>query len=646
MKTLVSCIFLGALLVFNALFAQDTPSLVIHPAQPRAGDQVTVTLDNSQLTDTGQLYLNFTYSNYYELPTRIALKSTAEGRQASFVIPTYGKYASFIISDAGGRRVLQPTDTTHYEIFVYDAEGELAEGNYLAKAYSLGVQNRTSPYRVAQQQEFFQKELAHFPQNYEANLQILAFEMKSQNPETRQEAKARALDIIQSKYEESPTESGNLNQVTKGYLIIGENQRVDSIRQVVIRDYPETHLGVSYRLYRILDMEEDSSAVLDSLEALMRVRNAENEAAFGLAYDYLFKHYARQKDAQNAAMYLEKLTTPGDSPYQWRSFAENVDILLENEVLLEKALELNQRIMNNIDAYPVTLVRYFPETGYLIAHDEEKDRKTDLVHKERMAKHALLYGKMGDKAQALAWLEKSYLDLQQKELLLDAGKLFTSLGEREKARSLYEKAYVQYPFDQEIRTLITASLSKEDADPESYFSALDTKWKQAMFTELSQRSLSLDFPSEFHITNMGKDPFTADSLRGKVWVIDLWATWCIPCLESFPYVQQIYDRHKSNSDVGFMLLNTGSGNSFEDALQWATENTQYDFPVYYSYERQFITDLGVTSIPTTFLVDKTGKIRFKKVGNNGEHMLKELEGMIEYLLLEKASDGASVSGIF
>jgi len=135
-------------------------------------------------------------------------------------------------------------------------------------------------------------------------------------------------------------------------------------------------------------------------------------------------------------------------------------------------------------------------------------------------------------------------------------------------------------------------------------------------------------------------PQTLASMRGKVIMLDFWATWCGPCLAQMPTLARFYEDYKKN---GLEILGVtryyGAQSGFsvdtqselEFLKKFKTEkNLPYDFVVGKDITNQI--KYGSTSIPTTVLIDKKGIVRFVESGSGDA---EELEAMIVKLLAEK-----------
>lgn len=113
-------------------------------------------------------------------------------------------------------------------------------------------------------------------------------------------------------------------------------------------------------------------------------------------------------------------------------------------------------------------------------------------------------------------------------------------------------------------------------------------------------------------------------LKGKVVLINFWATWCPPCIAEMPSLQALYSDYKE--DVVFLFVS----NEEAEKVQAFMQKQQYDLPVYQQGTAS-PKELESSSIPATFLLDKSGKIVISKIGSadwNSEKVRKQLDELI------------------
>jgi len=119
-------------------------------------------------------------------------------------------------------------------------------------------------------------------------------------------------------------------------------------------------------------------------------------------------------------------------------------------------------------------------------------------------------------------------------------------------------------------------------------------------------------------------------LKGKVVYVDFWASWCGPCRQSFPWLNAMQSKLK---DKGFVVLsvNVDAQQSFAD--EFLTEFPA-NFSVIYDPKGQLARKLKVAGMPSSFLVNRQGKIVSRHVGFNAQKQVT-FEQEIDTLLLEK-----------
>ena len=98
---------------------------------------------------------------------------------------------------------------------------------------------------------------------------------------------------------------------------------------------------------------------------------------------------------------------------------------------------------------------------------------------------------------------------------------------------------------------------------------------------------------------------------GKVYVINVWATWCPPCRVEMPDFQLFYEKYKDSSSVGFYAINLAEDvNTVKNFL----DANSYTFPILLDDKNESVKMLRTNGIPTTVVIDRDGVVVFRKIG--------------------------------
>jgi peroxiredoxin len=113
--------------------------------------------------------------------------------------------------------------------------------------------------------------------------------------------------------------------------------------------------------------------------------------------------------------------------------------------------------------------------------------------------------------------------------------------------------------------------------------------------------------------------------RGKVVLVNLWATWCAPCRSETPALEQLY---RENHGRGLVVLGIDQGESRSAASKFARE-LNLTYPILIDTEQRYGRAYAAIGLPTSVLVDRTGHIVH---GVDGERTLAEFQALVDPVL--------------
>lgn len=123
---------------------------------------------------------------------------------------------------------------------------------------------------------------------------------------------------------------------------------------------------------------------------------------------------------------------------------------------------------------------------------------------------------------------------------------------------------------------------------------------------------------------------TVPDLAGKVVLVDFWASWCSPCKASFPVLNALQEKY---AKAGLVILAINEDES-PDAMRRFLKEHPVSFAVVHDAGHKLVELAAVDSMPTSFLVDRQGKIRHLHNGFHGDKTKQRYEEEIEALLKE------------
>lgn len=120
--------------------------------------------------------------------------------------------------------------------------------------------------------------------------------------------------------------------------------------------------------------------------------------------------------------------------------------------------------------------------------------------------------------------------------------------------------------------------------------------------------------------------------RGKVVVLDFWASWCVPCRRSFPWLNQMHAKYE---DQGLVIIGVNLDHSEEDAAAFLAEFPA-DFQIHYDHEMRLAQQFEVQAMPSSYVIGRDGEVRARHLGFKVKRQ-DEYEAVLVEALNEEAS---------
>ncbi len=139
----------------------------------------------------------------------------------------------------------------------------------------------------------------------------------------------------------------------------------------------------------------------------------------------------------------------------------------------------------------------------------------------------------------------------------------------------------------------------------------------------------------FELPDVNGKKVTLSEYKGKVILINFWATWCVPCKAEMPSLNNLFLAFKND---GFIVLSI-SVDSSEKPVQSFLKDKAISFPVLMDKEQEVYFDLyGVLGLPTSFLIDRDGIVR-EKIRGEREWDARDMKEKIGRFFTNKKGEG-------
>jgi thiol-disulfide isomerase/thioredoxin len=357
-------------------------------------------------------------------------------------------------------------------------------------------------------------------------------------------------------------------------------------------------------------------------------------ARFGkdhIIYDYARNAVARayaDADSVKKAVHYALLTETGAwkgegyagiaAPLAAKGHTKEAEMLLRKAVAVSYAYKIAKK-QDNAAKFAATGYR-----GYTRS-------LAGLLYNDKQYKEALGYADSSRKAyNATGEVNGAVLGLE--------AKIYEALGKDKEAFAMIDEAVRAGQATPDMKTSLKTLYAKVKGPDgyDAYIAEVNKQLAVKIRKDLAKQMINTPAP-DFTLTDLDGKTVSLSDLKGKTVVVDFWATWCGPCKASLPIMKQAVEKYAADKDVQFVFIHTWEhdDNATELARKFISDN-HYPFEVLMDLknpttgENKAVTDFKVSAIPTKFVIDKNGDIRFRFTGFSGgaDAALEEISAMI------------------
>ena len=131
---------------------------------------------------------------------------------------------------------------------------------------------------------------------------------------------------------------------------------------------------------------------------------------------------------------------------------------------------------------------------------------------------------------------------------------------------------------------------------------------------------------DFQLNDLAGSTFNLKDVKGKVVILDFWASWCPPCKMELPHFQALYDKYK---DKGLVVIGISMDRISPAQIGSFVKANGMTYPVLVATQDVIDSYGGIKDIPTTFVISRKGRIIKKFVGYQSKEVF---EGLVKKLL--------------
>ncbi|NWF63202.1 MAG: TlpA family protein disulfide reductase [Chloroflexi bacterium] len=160
----------------------------------------------------------------------------------------------------------------------------------------------------------------------------------------------------------------------------------------------------------------------------------------------------------------------------------------------------------------------------------------------------------------------------------------------------------------------------------AFFLLTDTP-TSASNSDFSTVPAEVNYPApELNLITLDGEPASLLDFRGQVVLVNLWATWCPPCRDEMPTLQEFYDEYRSE---GFVLIAIDQGETSQQVIPFVNE-FNLTFPIWLDPNSEAGAAFKSMNLPSSYVIDRNGRVRLMWIGGISKKILeKYVPGIIK-----------------
>ncbi|GGB25431.1 TlpA family protein disulfide reductase [Puia dinghuensis] len=257
--------------------------------------------------------------------------------------------------------------------------------------------------------------------------------------------------------------------------------------------------------------------------------------------------------------------------------------------------------------------------------------------------YARILNKQGHPAEALPYAKQAYESTKTPswDFTREYVNILLANHQYAEAFPLMVKACRQGQATPEIKEKLKEAYVSTNGSTNGYdtlLASISAELRDSANAQVAKYATTKSPAPTFTLKNLLGQTVSLESLKGKVVILDFWATWCGPCKRSFPAMQQAVNKYKEDKGVVFLFIDTWErAKDPEAGVKEYIATSKYSFNVLLDLQdpttrkNNVVESYKVSGIPTKFIIDKNGDIAYRLTGFSGgdDFAVEELSAMIE-----------------